>query len=744
VLRLPHTSRLIAAPRVLPFVLAGLTALAAAQEGVPAPPGLVVETMWPAPTAADWQKPVLIEWQRTWQDAVDLAQATRRPILVCVNMDGEVASEHYAGIRYRSPEIAALYAPYVCVIGSVYRHNARDYDENGQRIPCPRFGGVTCAEHIALEPLLYDKFLDGKRIAPRHIMVELDGKKTYDVFLMWDTASVFKAITDGIKDRKEPSLALPSGDRSLLQRVLSPYSQDRLAVEAAFVAGDQKQRRDLLDAALAQGPNAPIELLRLAAASMDLDLARAARQGIAAAAAPGAVDLIADTLRSSLQKEERQALVAALARLGAGSPRAKLLATAHQGLAGVASVVDVEGWAQRLGGGTYAASDPAAIADDSLAAVQAHPKDPATRLQLAEASLAQMLAADAADAAGGPARPAAARYQRVLLEDAERQADEAERLGAEGWRLAAVRAVVAFHQGRYPEAYKLAEAAVGGTPQQADGRVGAAVLALFAEARQEAIVAAVKQKRDWPPQWLADVNNAYGVLAKHPFGTDVLVAHHYDFLNFFSAESAPRVLDEGLQRFPASTLLHERLRSKLLRERNPAALEAEYRARLAAPDAPKVLTAFAGYAALVAAEAHRRAGASAEAVAAYDRGIALYERFLLDQPEARATADHFVAMALGGKARIAMQLGDLVSAQQLVLAALLRQPEAAAALDGLNLTTLDTARMLLPALKSQQRDDLAAQLDAAMQRLDPAILAPPEYERAVQGNGRGRRRGAGR
>ena len=97
---------------------------------VPAPgaggPGLRIgrEQMWPAPTAEDWKKPCLITWQRTWEDAQAVSKETGRPILVCINMDGEIASEHYAGVRYRQPEIAALYEPYVTVIASVYRHSA--------------------------------------------------------------------------------------------------------------------------------------------------------------------------------------------------------------------------------------------------------------------------------------------------------------------------------------------------------------------------------------------------------------------------------------------------------------------------------------------------------------------------------------------------------------------------------------------------------------------------------------------
>ncbi|MEQ1635013.1 MAG: hypothetical protein ABL997_21720, partial [Planctomycetota bacterium] len=82
------------------------------------PPGLAQgateDQMWKPPTKEDWAKPVLIEWERTWGDAVAVAKETNKPILVCINMDGEIASEHYAGIHYRTPETAKLFADYVC------------------------------------------------------------------------------------------------------------------------------------------------------------------------------------------------------------------------------------------------------------------------------------------------------------------------------------------------------------------------------------------------------------------------------------------------------------------------------------------------------------------------------------------------------------------------------------------------------------------------------------------------------
>src|SRR5262249_55110469 len=156
---------------------------------------------------------------------------------------------------------AALYEPYVCVIASVYRHTPRDYDEQGRRVLCPRFGSVTCGEHVAIEPGLFEKFMEGRRVAPRHICVELDGSKSYDVFYAWDTDSGFKSVREGVANRP-PFKNVVRGDRTIVERVASPDNADRTAVERAFDSGDAGVRRSLIEAAAARGPDAPVELLR--------------------------------------------------------------------------------------------------------------------------------------------------------------------------------------------------------------------------------------------------------------------------------------------------------------------------------------------------------------------------------------------------------------------------------------------------------------------------------------------------
>ncbi len=731
---------LLSVPVRAPLAVLVLSVLPLAAQGGP-PPGSR-EAMWPAPTDEDWARPCLVQWQRTWDDAVAVSQETGKAILVCVNMDGEIASEHYAGIRYRQPEIASLYEPYVTVIASVYRHTPRDHDEHGNRIPCPRFGGVTCGEHISIEPLLYEKFMDGRRIAPRHIMVELDGSETYDVFYAFDTDSVFQAIREGIANREHEPTNITRGDRTITERVAGRDYSDRLAVEEAYQQGDAAQRRSLLEAAIAAGDAASVDLLRLAVFGVDPELAALARQALAKAEGAGAADLINEALRAPMAAAERDQLVGALGRIGEQSPRARTLAVVHRGLGGRSRAVDLDGWAQSLRGAEYPAQpagfdELATRIDEREQASTARPQDAAAQLDLAVASLALALDPETAEVLPADRRNAG-RYLQLMFEDARRAAEDAERLGAEGWKLDAVFAVVAHNTGDAAEAYRRAEAAVAALPAGVTDREAAAVLELFAHGRQRAISAAVVDKERWPPEWLSDLDAAYSVLSEHPLGTEQHIVDHYDFMAWLRARGrASRVLDRGLARYPDSAAIHERLRKKVLRERGVEGLQRVYDDMLAAPDATASTRWFAGYAAMVAGEFHRRASDGPPAAAAYDRAIAHFEACAAQEESFRDSAEHQIAMAMAGQARVALDAGNLDAALALLLATFERRPESAATLDGMNLSAVATAQMLRAVLRQAGRDEQAATLQAALDGLDPELLEMPAFEREapLPGNG---------
>ncbi|MEM7309185.1 MAG: hypothetical protein AAF682_21045 [Planctomycetota bacterium] len=731
-----------------------LTLLLAFSPAVPqqtGPPPGSREAMWPAPTAEDWALPCLIRWERTYDDALAVSAETQRPILICVNMDGEIASEHYAGIRYRREETAALYQPYVCVIASVYRHTPRDHDAEGNRVPCPRFGTVTCGEHIAIEPVLHQRYFEDTRVAPRHIMVELDKSETYDVYYAFDTASVFETIRKGIAERDVEPRELPRGDRPLGELVASRHVADREAVETLYRTGDRATRTRLLERAIDLGEHPPDDLLRMAVFGFDLELSKLARQALASSSSPGSVDLINEALRVPMDAAEREALIAALERIGESTPRAKTFAVVHRGLSAGSGAVDVDGWSAALDGSESAAPPPewsalAAQIEYRADATDARPDDPEARLQLAESWLA--LAVDPETAAAlGADQATSPKYATLLFEDVRRAAREAEELGASGWRVDAAVALSSYYLGEFGLAQRRAEAAVRALPAGEESWNAMAVLGLFAQGRRNAIARAARAGESWPPEWVTDVHSAYSVIARHPLGTDLHAVAHYDFLADVRATGqAARVLTDGLTRFPDSQLLHDRLRANVLRERGVDALEETYEALLAREDASPNLVWFAGYTSLVAAEFHRRAATPAKAEAAYGRGIAHFERYIAAHPEQRDSSDHYVALALAGQARVALEAGEAARALGGVLASFDRRPLSAANLDGLGISPVGTAQMLRASLLAEERTAEVEQLDAALERLralDPALLELPAFERGGPRPQGGWRRGGG-
>jgi tetratricopeptide (TPR) repeat protein len=719
-------------------VLTALLPAAVAQQT--GPPQGSREAMWPAPSAEDWAKPCLITWQRSYEDALAVSKETGKANLVCVNMDGEIASEHYAGIRYRQPEIAALYEPYVCVIASVYRHTPRDHDLDGNRILCPRFGSVTCGEHISIEPGLFDKFFEGQRVAPRHIGVELDSEEMYDVYYAFDTDTIFNALREGVENRGTVPLPETRSDRPLLDRVASRHSDDQAAVEEAYRAADPATRKALLEAAVESG-GASVGLLRLAVFGFDVEASRIARRALAVTENPNSVDLISEALRVPMASEEREALLASLERLGQTSPRARTFATAHRGLASASSTLDVAAWSSSLA----AVGRAEVVPDESVltswlesagAESGARPDNAEARLEFAEASLA-LARAPGTDP----------KYARLMLLDGHGAALEAEQLGADGWRVHAAIALGAYDLGDIREAYDRAEAAVDEMPPGETSANAAHVLRLFAESRQRSIGRAVRMRREWPAEWITDVHAAYSVLADHPHGTDDHAAMHYDFLRWFGASQTPEILDRALARFPESWVLHDRLRGRVLRERGVAGLEPVYESMLQQVGASPNLQWFAGYASVVAAEFHRRGGDDEAALAAYDRAIAHYEAGAEANPSTTRSAAHYVAMALAGRARMALERGDLAAAKTEILAAFEREPWAAGSLDGLGIQPTATARMLLRRLMESGELEAAAEIQAGLDHLaelDPELVKLPPNERGGLPSPDARRFGGGR
>lgn len=162
-------------------------------------------------------EPDQILWQRTLEDALAIAKVRHQPLLLAVNMDGESASDRIYSERYRDPAFVAATRHCVCLGASVFRHNPRDHDDQGRRIPCPRFHEITCGEHIALEPVLWEKYLsDGERVAPRHALVRPDGTKAWDLSLCFDLQDVDRALFASVQGAAANDTPVPQEHRARL------------------------------------------------------------------------------------------------------------------------------------------------------------------------------------------------------------------------------------------------------------------------------------------------------------------------------------------------------------------------------------------------------------------------------------------------------------------------------------------------------------------------------------------------
>ena len=85
-------------------------------------------------------------------------------------------------------------------------------------------------------------------------------------------------------------------------------------------------------------------------------------------------------------------------------------------------------------------------------------------------------------------------------------------------------------------------------------------------------------------------------------------------------------------------------------------------------------------------------------------------------------------MAHAGRSRMALESEDFETAMREVLASFERHAEAAATLDGLGLTPVSTAQMLVARLTTADRLEEAALIQAALDSLDPKLLVLPAFE----------------
>lgn len=646
---------------------------------MPSPPlaGAVLSSLLAALVSAQSAPPAAaaparhVQWQRSLADALAEQQRTGLPLLIAVNTQGEVFNDRFAGTVYRDPEFVDSTAGYVCVIASPDRHNELDYDADGNRIECPKFPGCTCSEHIQIEPLLYARWFDGNRVAPRHVGVDPDGKKHFDRFLDNSMALAIRAIAEHRGSRPDPE-PVPVALTELVQR---RGAAARRSLEDRFRSGDVATRVELLRAA-AQSKAEPFDLLRLGLRDRDEVVFGAAAATLAALATPAQAIDLEDALARTTDRAVEAKLVARLAELGRNDPA----------LARLASHFDRQGQEQ-LPAPWRNAWQPAAFDGDDRDGIEAEldrcearlktaPDDQLARLQLAtaQAGLGLWLAARSG------------RGAELWLDDAARNAGKVvdASLASEA---AAVVAVSAWHRGDASTAGAALARALGNRNGNRQPDAWLATQTLAAIALSAAQTAYAKAESQPTASLRGELLRAQSVLdqlaarGSRDEATELLAMQLFEFAG--RRADARTGLQRLVEAFPGSATAHDRWRNRLLVDLGATAMRAAYARFVATAADAGTARWFAGYADLVAGEHWTKLARRDDALAAYGSAVDHFAASAAGNEEFAASAHHFAALALAGRAELRHTAGDSTGAVADLLRAAELAPDSLDSDDGL-------------------------------------------------------------
>lgn len=651
-------------------------------------------------------------WQRSLEDALELQKRTGKPLLICVNVDGESACERLARGRYRSEDFAKLAQGFVCLLACPTRHSLRDYDDLGRRIIDPKFGRVTSYEHIAIEPTLYEKYFAGRRVAPRHVGIDRNGKRLFDIFLTGSLAPIDAALRKhgvanaGAKAPKRATLAELLG---------SPDAAYRDELEERFARGESAERawiaRRCLDASRrVQHP----ELLRMALRDEKSSVRAAAARAMSAHPSGASIEYFPLAFARCEEARARASLLRGLhvlARNAAAESATRKRATAllrRYAWGAAPALPDVAAaWAARDG---TLAPLPTPEELDALGeelgkverALREKADDPA--LQLKRAFLNVRYAR---------IRIAQQQNPSLFLDDAKDAAARALAL-EESARGHALLAWACHLSGEMDRAALAADAALPGI---ADGlsELAAEALWISIDARIRAVYAAIRDGRGWPDLWPQQVRQRASTLLAHPrarVAQATAIATFWRTIECYAEQHA--ALRRALLRFPSEGKLHEQLRSTSLYLAGAAGLRADYeklRAEKRVDASSATLAWYAGFAALTGAErcvrnSDGRSGALCYAKAAMD-----FERSAELQEEFRSSADWYSCVAQAGLARVEAEIGNFDKAETAIhLACLAGNKARFAAKDGLGRTARSSLDAALRLMRSRIDAERSAEL----------------------------------
>lgn len=645
--------------------------------------------------------PQRIAWQRTIDDALAVQKRTGLPLLVVVNMDGEVFNERFAGTTYKDPAFIESTRNYVCVVASPDRHTERDYDALGNRVECPRFPGCTCSEHINIEPELFRRFFNGKRNAPRHVGVTTDGKVLFDRFLDSSMSVAINAIKKHEGDAKRLHLQ-PTDDVAEMFRRRDAMARSLL--ERRYKNGKKAVRQDLLQKA-ANATNNPVDLLRMGLRDPDEVLVGLAAIALSRVGDTSALIDIEDALARITDAKVRNGLIEQLRVLGRDNKEAARMASHFE----ASAEQFAQPWRNTWQPGKL--SQGRAGIESELDRIEAGlRKDKGNddlRLQLAtaQAAFASTLMQE-----GGQGI-------EMWLADAERNAKKikGDKFKAEA---NAVLAIATWYRSNGQAAAKASvEAMAAGTSSREPDRWLAAnyldvLLQLtaqtaFARAQGDGSVSLRGE--------LARTQTVMRLLDEKDAGEERGLLAGISLLEYAGLRAEARTrLAKLVERFPASITVHDRWRNRMLVDLGAERMRHRYAKHVT--DAADRATAqwYAGYAALIAAERHTSDNRVIEAENAYADSIERFRDSAQRNDAYADTANHYAVLALAGRAEIRSQRGNLGGAVKDLLQASGLRPASLDEDDGLKRKPRAIAARVHAKLTAAGKTELAAQIEGIL------------------------------
>lgn len=652
-----------------------------------------------SPPATQEQRPA-VAWQRTLDDALAVQDATGLPLLIVVNMDGEVFNEKFATQVYRDPAFITKTRDYVCVVASPDRHSERDYDALGNRIECPRFGGCTCSEHINIEPALFRRYFDGKRNAPRHVGVSPGGEILFDRFLDRSMQTAIDAID---KHRGTPNASHLAATDDLAEMFRRRDAMARTLLERRYREAGKADRREILERAAKAG-NQPADLLRMALRDPDDELAKLAATALAKVAEGDSLIDLEDALAVVDEPAVRRDLIARLRTLGRKDEQAARLASHFAAAATPMPPPWRNDW--RDAAFTNERSSIEAELDRVEAALRGKPDDAGLRLRLAtaQAAFAKALIDEGGDGIDLWFADAQRNAGRVTGEALQPEARAVAAIAsyyrgdAEGAAKAAVEAMATGASERHPDAWlatNFLEALLHVTAQTAYARAGADEKASLAgEIGRTRSILKLLDERDGG-------GGEQGVLAG------------LTLLEFAGLRAEARAgLQALVQRFPGSLDAHNRWRDRMLVDLGAEGVRAAYARFVQGADDRATAQWYAGYAALVAGDRHTADSRLELAEAAYGEAV---DRFVDSAAQNDAyvdTSHHYAVLALAGRADARELRGNYRGAVDDLKRAAELRPESLDEDDGLRRKPRAIAQRVQAAIRAAGDDALAAELDA--------------------------------